>query len=80
MAKSNAVRLLNETKVAYALREYDVDPNDLSAESVAAKIRLPPEQVFKTPVVSLAPSIRAYAKVGKPFRWPCSDPSRRIID
>jgi Cys-tRNA(Pro)/Cys-tRNA(Cys) deacylase len=51
MAKSNAVRLLDERKVAYELREYDVDPNDLSAESVAAKIGLPPEQVFKTLVV-----------------------------
>jgi Cys-tRNA(Pro)/Cys-tRNA(Cys) deacylase len=51
MAKSNAVRLLEERKVAYELRDYDVDPNDLSAESVAAKIRLPPEQVFKTLVV-----------------------------
>jgi Cys-tRNA(Pro)/Cys-tRNA(Cys) deacylase len=51
MAKSNAVRLLDERKVAYELREYDVDPDDLSAESVAAKIGLPPEQVFKTLVV-----------------------------
>lgn len=51
MAKSNAVRLLDERKVAYELREYDVDPDDLSAESVAAKVGLPPEQVFKTLVV-----------------------------
>ena len=51
MAKSNAVRLLDERKVAYELREYEVDPDDLSAESVAAKIGLPPEQVFKTLVV-----------------------------
>jgi Cys-tRNA(Pro)/Cys-tRNA(Cys) deacylase len=51
MAKSNAVRLLEERKVSYELREYDVDPNDLSAESVAAKIGLPAEQVFKTLVV-----------------------------
>jgi Cys-tRNA(Pro)/Cys-tRNA(Cys) deacylase len=33
------------------LREYEVDPDDLSAETVAAKIGLPPEQVFKTLVV-----------------------------
>jgi Cys-tRNA(Pro)/Cys-tRNA(Cys) deacylase len=51
MAKSNAVRLLDERKVAYELRAYEVDPNDLSAESVAAKIGLPPEQVFKTLVL-----------------------------
>ena len=32
----------------YELREYQVDPDDLAAETVAAKIGLPPEQVFKT--------------------------------
>jgi|SRR4051794_2998666 len=51
MAKSNAVRLLDERKVPYETREYEVDPNDLSAESVAEKIGFPPEQVFKTLVV-----------------------------
>src|ERR1700704_163550 len=34
--------------IHYELREYEVDPDDLAAETVAAKIRLPPEQVFKT--------------------------------
>ncbi len=34
--------------IHYELREYEVDPNDLGAETVAAKIGLPPEQVFKT--------------------------------
>jgi len=33
------------------LREYEVDPEDLAAETVAAKIGMPPEQVFKTLVV-----------------------------
>src|SRR4051812_34490175 len=51
MAKSNAVRLLDEREVGYELRYYEVDPNDLTAESVAGKIGLPPEQVFKTLVV-----------------------------
>jgi len=49
--KTNAVRLLDELGVPYQLREYDVDPNDLTAETVAARIGLPPEQVFKTLVV-----------------------------
>src|SRR3954452_21324190 len=48
MGKSNAVRLLDDRKISYTLRNYEVDPNDLSAESVAEKIGLPPEQVFKT--------------------------------
>jgi Cys-tRNA(Pro)/Cys-tRNA(Cys) deacylase len=33
------------------LRDYDVNPDDLAAETVAAKIGFPPEQVFKTLVV-----------------------------
>lgn len=49
--KTNAVRLLEEAKIPYELREYEVDPNDLAAESVAKKIGLPAEQVFKTLVV-----------------------------
>ena len=46
--KTNAVRLLDSLGISYELREYEVDPGDLAAESVAAKIGLPPEQVFKT--------------------------------
>ena len=34
--------------IQYELRVYEVDPDDLAAETVAAKIGLPPEQVFKT--------------------------------
>lgn len=46
--KTNAVRALDRLEIAYELREYQVDPEDLAAETVAAKIGLPPEQVFKT--------------------------------
>ena len=46
--KTNAVRLLEEMGVQYELRAYDVDPDDLTAETVADKIGLPAEQVFKT--------------------------------
>ena len=46
--KTNAARLLDQLGIHYELREYDVDPNDLAAETVAAKIGLPPAQVFKT--------------------------------
>ena len=49
--KTNAVRILEEAGIAFDLREYPVDPNDLSAETVAAKIGMPLEQVFKTLVV-----------------------------
>ena len=46
--KTNAVRLLDQIGIPYELREYEVDPDDLAAETVAAKVGLPPEQVFKT--------------------------------
>lgn len=46
--KTNAARLLDQLGVSYELREYEVDPEDLAAETVAAKIGFPPEQVFKT--------------------------------
>lgn len=46
--KTNAARLLDQMGIHYELRVYDVDPNDLAAETVAAKIGLPAEQVFKT--------------------------------
>jgi Cys-tRNA(Pro)/Cys-tRNA(Cys) deacylase len=47
-AKTNAARLLDSLKISYELRAYEVDPEDLTAISVAHKIDLPPEQVFKT--------------------------------
>ena len=46
--KTNAARLLDQLGIRYELRGYEVDPDDLAAETVAAKIGLPPEQVFKT--------------------------------
>jgi Cys-tRNA(Pro)/Cys-tRNA(Cys) deacylase len=46
--KTNAARLLDRLGIRYELRQYDVDPDDLSAERVAREIGLPLEQVFKT--------------------------------
>jgi Cys-tRNA(Pro)/Cys-tRNA(Cys) deacylase len=46
--KTNAARLLDSLGIPYEIREYEVDPDDLAAESVARKVGLPPEQVFKT--------------------------------
>jgi Cys-tRNA(Pro)/Cys-tRNA(Cys) deacylase len=47
-AKTNAARLLDTLGIPYELRPYEVDPDDLTAISVARKIGFPPEQVFKT--------------------------------
>lgn len=49
--KTNAARFLDSLGIAYEVREYEVDEEDLSAESVARKVGLPEEQVFKTLVV-----------------------------
>src|SRR5215475_7918607 len=49
--KTNAARILDGLGIAYELRDYDVDPDDLAAESVAKKVGLPAEQVWKTLVV-----------------------------
>jgi Cys-tRNA(Pro)/Cys-tRNA(Cys) deacylase len=51
MMKTNAARILDRLGIEYQLSEYAVDESDLSAENVAAKIGMPPEQVFKTLVV-----------------------------
>ena len=42
------MRLLDQLGISYEVREYEVDEEDLSAETVARKIGLPEEQVFKT--------------------------------
>lgn len=47
-AKTNAARALDALGITYELRDYEVDPDDLRAESVARKVGLPAEQVFKT--------------------------------
>jgi Cys-tRNA(Pro)/Cys-tRNA(Cys) deacylase len=49
--KTNATRILDSLSIPYELREYSVDPDDLTAETVARKIGMPLDQVFKTLVV-----------------------------
>ena len=51
--KTNAARLLDRMGIRYELRAYAVDESDLTAISVARKIGLPPEQVFKTLLVEV---------------------------
>jgi len=46
--KTNGARFLESLGIAFALREYEVDPDDLTAITVAKKIGMPAEQVFKT--------------------------------
>ena len=46
--KTNGARFLQSLNIKFELREYEVDPEDLSATTVARKIGMPAEQVFKT--------------------------------
>jgi Cys-tRNA(Pro)/Cys-tRNA(Cys) deacylase len=46
--KTNGARFLDGLGIGYSLREYEVDPEDLTAVTVAKKIGMPIEQVFKT--------------------------------
>ncbi len=46
--KTNGARFLESLVISFSLCEYEVDPDDLSALTVAKKIAMPPEQVFKT--------------------------------
>lgn len=52
MAKTNAVRILDSNNIRYTLHTYEVDENDLSGITVAAKIGAETDSVFKTLVAS----------------------------
>lgn len=61
--KTNAARLLDSLGIAYELRGYEVDPNDLTAISVAKKIGMPIEQVFKTLLTHTSGNTHLFAVV-----------------
>ena len=46
--KTNAARILDTLGIRYELRTYEVGDEHLSADVVAVKVGLPPEQVWKT--------------------------------
>ena len=61
--KTNGARFLESLGIPFELREYEVDPEDLSAITVAKKIGLPPEQVFKTLLTTGGPDDYLFAVV-----------------
>jgi Cys-tRNA(Pro) deacylase len=61
--KTNGARFLESLGISFEIREYDVDPNDLSAITVAKKIGMPAEQVFKTLLVTGGPNIYRFAVI-----------------
>ena len=48
MKKTNAARQLDRLGLNYEMTQIEVDEEDLSAETAAAKLGLPPEKVYKT--------------------------------
>ena len=59
--KTNAARLLDVLGIPYELLAYEVDPDDLTAPTVAHKIGLPVEQVWKTLVCRVEPGGHVFA-------------------
>lgn len=51
MKKTNALRILDQHRIAHETIEYEVDESDLSATTVAQKLGQNVEQVFKTLVL-----------------------------
>ena len=46
--KTIAARILDQLNITYELRAYEVNEEELDAVTVARKVNLPPEAVFKT--------------------------------
>ena len=63
ITKTNAARLLDGLNIAYELRAYAVDPDDLTAISVAKKIGMPAEQVFKTLLAHTGGGVHIFAVI-----------------
>jgi len=61
--KTNGARFLESLGIAFELREYEVDPQDLSATAVARKIEMPAEQVFKTLLTTGGPGAYVFAVI-----------------
>jgi len=61
--KTNGARFLENLNIPFELREYEVEPDDLSAITVAKKISMPPEQVFKTLLTTGGPHDFVFAVI-----------------
>jgi ybaK/ebsC protein len=61
--KTNGARFLESLNIPFELREYEVDPEDLSATTVAKKVGMPAEQVFKTLLTTGGPGSYAFAVI-----------------
>jgi len=55
IGKTNAMRLLDQAEIPYEVLEYDTSDGQLDACSMARKLGLPSDQVFKTLVTTSGP-------------------------
>ncbi|MGC9159532.1 MAG: aminoacyl-tRNA deacylase, partial [Terracidiphilus sp.] len=61
--KTNGARFLESLGIGFELREYAINPEDLSASAVAEKIGMPPEQVFKTLLTTGGAGVHLFAVI-----------------
>ena len=61
--KTNGARFLESLHIPFELSEYEVDPEDLSAITVAKKIGMPAEHVFKTLLTTGGPGAHVFAVI-----------------
>ena len=61
--KTNAARFLESLGIPFELQAYEVDPDNLSAVTVAKKVGMPPEQVFKTLLTTGGPHEYVFAVI-----------------
>jgi Cys-tRNA(Pro)/Cys-tRNA(Cys) deacylase len=61
--KTNGARILESLGIPFELQEYEVDPDDLSALTVAKKIGMSPEQVFKTLLTTSGAQVYVFAVI-----------------
>lgn len=61
--KTNGARFLESLGIPFELREYEVDPDDLAATTVAKKIGMPADQVFKTLLTTGGPGAYVFAVI-----------------
>ncbi|MDO4562843.1 MAG: Cys-tRNA(Pro) deacylase [Clostridia bacterium] len=67
MQKTNVMRILEQNRIMYEAREYSVDENDLSGISVAKKIGINADAVFKT--IVLKGDKKGYCVFCLPVAW-----------
>jgi Cys-tRNA(Pro)/Cys-tRNA(Cys) deacylase len=61
--KTNGARILESLGISFEIQEYEVDLEDLSATTVARKIGMPPEQVFKTLLTTGGPNLYIFTVI-----------------